>query len=44
MNADGTGQVRLTNNAAADSEPAFSPDGQRIAFESARDGNTRSTR
>ena len=32
MNNDGTGQVRLTNNPGADSFPAFSPDGRRIAF------------
>ncbi len=31
MNNDGTGQVRLTNNAARDYLPAFSPDGQPIA-------------
>ena len=31
--------INLTqDNAAADSEPAFSPDGERIAFRSARDG------
>jgi hypothetical protein len=35
---DGTGLVRLTNNAAADTEPAWSPDGKRIAFTSDRDG------
>ena len=34
MNADGTGQTRLTNNAAADDEPAWSPDGSKIAFTS----------
>jgi hypothetical protein len=27
MNADGTGQTRLTNNSADDSEPSWSPDG-----------------
>jgi dipeptidyl aminopeptidase/acylaminoacyl peptidase len=32
MNADGTGQTRLTNNAASDFEPAWSPDGTKIAF------------
>ena len=32
MNNDGTGQVRLTNNIGADSFPAFSPDGRKIAF------------
>src|SRR5262249_46194546 len=39
MNADGTGQTRLTNNFVEDSDPSFSPDGARIAFESGRDGN-----
>ena len=32
MNADGTGATRLTNNAADDTQPAWSPDGTRIAF------------
>ncbi|KKL25814.1 hypothetical protein LCGC14_2401530 [marine sediment metagenome] len=30
MSADGTNQVNLTNNAANDWEPAFSPDGSKI--------------
>ena len=34
---------RLTNNPANDIEPAWSPDGTKIAFASDRDGNTRST-
>lgn len=34
MNADGSGQANLTRNAAADTEPAFSPDGSRIVFQS----------
>lgn len=39
MNADGTGQTRLTNNAFWDDEPTASRDGKRIAFASDRDGN-----
>jgi Tol biopolymer transport system component len=38
MNADGTGQTRLTNNGAYDDQPAWSPDGTKIAFSSIRDG------
>lgn len=41
MNADGTNQVRLTNNTASDSSPAISPDGQKIVFLSNRDGRTK---
>src|SRR5436853_386165 len=38
MNANGTGQVNLTNTpAAADQKPAWSPDGTKIAFWSDRD-------
>jgi Tol biopolymer transport system component len=39
MNADGGGQVRLTNNPAFDGDPVWSPDGTRIVFTSSRDGN-----
>ena len=39
MNADGSGQRRLTRNPAFDGGPAWSPDGRRIAFVSNRDGS-----
>ncbi|MCA1637998.1 MAG: FG-GAP-like repeat-containing protein [Acidobacteria bacterium] len=32
MNADGSGQVRLTNNSVRDDFPTWSPDGRTIAF------------
>jgi Tol biopolymer transport system component len=37
MTSSGTGQVRLTNNSAEDTSPAFSPDGAQIVFQSALD-------
>jgi dipeptidyl aminopeptidase/acylaminoacyl peptidase len=39
MDADGSNQTRLTNNAAADGDSSFSPDGTKITFSSTRDGN-----
>jgi TolB protein len=39
MNIDGSGQTRLTNDPASDSNPGWSPDGTMIVFHSERDGN-----
>ncbi len=36
MNANGTGKRRVTNNTFADASPAWSPDGRRLVFRSAR--------
>ncbi len=39
MNADGSNQVRITNDAAEDRDPVWTRDGQRITFFSRRGGN-----
>ena len=38
INTNGTNRIRLTNNLSGNFDPAFSPDGSQIAFESVRDG------
>jgi Tol biopolymer transport system component len=40
MNADGTDVTRLTDHPALDTDPAWSPDGQQIVFDSYRTGNS----
>jgi WD40 repeat protein len=40
MNADGTNQLRLTNNTVQDVEPAWSPDGSKIVFVKADSSQT----
>src|ERR1700730_9755833 len=37
MNADGSGQVDVSNSGANDTQPSWSPDGSKIAFASDRD-------
>jgi TolB protein len=36
MNADGSAQTNLTNNPASDGDPAWSPDGTKLAFTRSR--------
>ena len=40
MDANSDNPVRLTNNPEGNSSAAWSPDGQKIAFASQRDGNS----
>ena len=39
MNANGTAVARLTNHSQIDANPAWSPNGLKIAFTSTRNGN-----
>ena len=39
MNADGSGQTRLTHDLASNQNPSWSPGGANIAYNSRRDGD-----
>ena len=39
MNADGTNQTNISNNDSGDHAPSWSPDGNKIAFQSYIDDN-----
>ncbi len=39
MNPDGTGVTQLSSGDFTDDDPAWSPDGKQIAFQSTRDGH-----
>ena len=39
MNADGSSVTQLTNNDSYDGNPGWSPDGERLVFDSTRDDN-----
>jgi TolB protein len=40
MNEDGSRLINLTSHKARDTSPAWSPDGRKLAFVSARDGGS----
>ncbi|HEX8247520.1 MAG TPA: FG-GAP-like repeat-containing protein [Pyrinomonadaceae bacterium] len=40
INADGTNETNITNNAAGNGAPDYSPDGSNIIFSTTRDGNS----